>query len=158
MTLPEGRKPIKWADLTPKHSTWEAEAKALREQNTELALQVLASEGQAEEAYKEQQQAEARVLELEMENGIIRTDKHADAECIGHLERRVAELEAFAKECASYTCTCRGAYVGRKMVDPDCMAAEIGYLAQEVLGQPVTCRGVLATRERWALQKQEVAR
>lgn len=28
--LPEGRKPLTWADMTPKHSSWEAEAKALR--------------------------------------------------------------------------------------------------------------------------------
>ena len=28
--IPEGRKPLTWADMTPKHSSWEAEAKALR--------------------------------------------------------------------------------------------------------------------------------
>ena len=28
--IPEGRKPLTWKDLTPKHSSWEAEAKALR--------------------------------------------------------------------------------------------------------------------------------
>lgn len=40
-------------------STWEAEAKALRQQNAELALQVLAAEGQAEEAYQAQLSAES---------------------------------------------------------------------------------------------------
>ena len=28
--IPEGRKPLTWKDMTPKHSSWEAEAKALR--------------------------------------------------------------------------------------------------------------------------------
>lgn len=74
---------------------------------------------------------------------------------VEQLRARVQELEAFAKDCASYTCTCHEAYVGRQMVDPSCMAGEIGYEAQEVLGQPVTCRGILAARKRWSLQKQE---
>ena len=34
--IPEGRKPLTWNDLTPKHSSWEAEAKALRAENERL--------------------------------------------------------------------------------------------------------------------------
>ena len=33
---PEGRKPLTWKDMTPKHSSWEAEAKALRAENERL--------------------------------------------------------------------------------------------------------------------------
>jgi hypothetical protein len=86
MTLPEGRKPLLWSDmefakpvkanqfncLSGHPSTWEGEAKALREQNTELALQVLASDGQAAEAHEARLIAEdqtkalrARVAKLE---------------------------------------------------------------------------------------------
>lgn len=28
--IPEGRKPLTWKDMTPKHSSWEAECAALR--------------------------------------------------------------------------------------------------------------------------------
>ena len=34
--IPEGRKPLTWKDMTPKHSSWEAEAKALRAENERL--------------------------------------------------------------------------------------------------------------------------
>lgn len=34
--LPEGRKPLTWKDMTPRHSSWEAEAKALRAENERL--------------------------------------------------------------------------------------------------------------------------
>lgn len=34
--IPEGRKPLTWKDMTPKHSSWEAEAKALRVENERL--------------------------------------------------------------------------------------------------------------------------
>lgn len=64
--------------FTGPHSTWEAEAKALRDLNTELALQALASDGQAEEAHEARLIAEAeaktlraRVAELEE---ILRVD------------------------------------------------------------------------------------
>lgn len=49
--------------FTGPHSTWEAEAKALREKNL-----------------------------------ILRTNAHADAECIGNLDRRVAKLEAALRD------------------------------------------------------------
>ena len=84
--------------------------------------------------------------------GLARDAAEAEAKA---LRARVQKLEAFAKECASYTCICHEGFVGRQMVDPSCMAGEIGYEAQEVLGQPITCRGILAARERWALQKRE---
>ena len=154
MTYPEGREPLSWDDVMGvKHvshpSTWEAECAALREQNTELALQVLASGGQAEEAYQAQLSAESAASWANIKAEQAITEAKA-------LRARVQELEAFAKECASYTCTCHEGFVGRQMVNPSCMAGEIGYLAQEVLGQPITCRGILAARPRWAaLQKQE---
>ena len=40
--IPEGRKPLTWKDLTPKHSSWEAEAKALRAENKRLRAAHLA--------------------------------------------------------------------------------------------------------------------
>lgn len=70
-------------------STWEAEAKALREQNTELALQVLAAEGQAEEAYKAQQQAESVASWADIRANQAINEAKA-------LRARVAELEAVA--------------------------------------------------------------
>jgi hypothetical protein len=51
--------------LQDRPSRREDECKALHEQNTELALQVLASEGQAVEAYAEAKALRARVQELE---------------------------------------------------------------------------------------------
>lgn len=134
--------------FTGPHSTWESECRALKAQNRELTLQALASYGQASDAHQAQLK-----LQEELRWQAIRAQQAIDE--AKALRARVQELEAFATECASYTCTCREVYVGRQMVDPSCMAGEIGYLAQEVLGQPVTCRGILAARKRWALQKQE---
>lgn len=54
-----------------------------------------------------------RIAELEEEAGTVRTDKHADAECIGDLERengrlraRVMELEAALRVIESHRRKC----------------------------------------------------
>lgn len=60
MTYPEGRQPIEAQDMAKLHpSTWQQEVEQLQEKVTELAMLVLAAEGQAEEAYQAQLSAEA---------------------------------------------------------------------------------------------------
>jgi chromosome segregation ATPase len=59
----------------------------------DMALDCLAAQGQAEEAYQAQLAAEARIAELEVELKILRTEKHADAEAIGSLRDKLAEIE-----------------------------------------------------------------
>lgn len=71
--LPEGRKPLTWADL---------------------------GVGPQSQALDDRDAWRAKAEELAQENAILRTEKHADAECIGHLERRVQELDGWADRLA----------------------------------------------------------
>jgi hypothetical protein len=60
MTYPEGRTPLTSDDMAKMHpSTWQQECEMLQEKVTELAMLVLAAEGQAEEAYQAQLSAES---------------------------------------------------------------------------------------------------
>jgi chromosome segregation ATPase len=113
-SIPEGRKPLTDADMADltrrladtaieqselyqdaKRDAEEAEAYAaeLEAKLQDMALDCLAAQGQAEEAYQAQLVAEARIEELEVELKTLRTEKHADAEAIGSLRDKLAEIE-----------------------------------------------------------------
>ena len=106
MTLPEGRKPLLWSDmefakpvkanqfncLSGHPSTWEGEAKALREQNTELALQVLASDGQAAEAHEARLIAEDQAKALRRDYALMKTDRNNLRSLLDQAEANVDEL------------------------------------------------------------------
>lgn len=101
MTLPEGREPLLWRDLEFAEarghpSTWEIECKQLRAQNTELAMQLLAADSQAEEAYQAQLSAESLASWNE-----IRAQQAIDE--AKALRERVAELEAALTRIKNYT-------------------------------------------------------
>lgn len=106
MTLPEGRKPLLWSDmefakpvkanqfncLSGHPSTWEGEAKALREQNTELALQVLASDGQAADAHEARLIAEDQAKALRRDYALMKTDRNNLRSLLDQAEANVDEL------------------------------------------------------------------
>ena len=100
MTYPEGRQPLSLSQFQGPHydsqgrrilhshpSTWEAECEQLRAQNGELALQVLASDGQAAEAHTAQLKAQE-----ETRWQMIRAQQAIDE--AKALRERVAQLEA----------------------------------------------------------------
>ena len=73
---------------------------ALEAKLRDMALDCLAAQGQAAEnfqmyvdANEARIDAEARIEELEVELKTLRTEKHADAEAIGSLRDKLAEIE-----------------------------------------------------------------
>jgi hypothetical protein len=99
MTLPENRKPLSLSQFQGPHydsqgrrilhshpSTWAQKVEQLQEKVTELAMLVLATEGQAEEAYQAQLKAQE-----ETRWQMIRAQQAIDE--AKALRARVAELE-----------------------------------------------------------------
>ena len=64
------------------------------------------------------------------------------------LAARVVALEFALMEMSGYQCTCIDAFIGRGLVDPNCMAGEVGDDARKALGLPPTCKGRLAQTQR----------
>jgi len=105
MTYPQGRTPITADDMAKMHpSTWQQECEMLQEKVTELAMLVLAAEGQAEEAHEARliAEASAKVLRTNCLRLIEDRDRalawrNKDWQASQHnkaLQARVAELEA----------------------------------------------------------------
>ncbi|MEO9537245.1 MAG: hypothetical protein ABJL49_05580 [Parasphingorhabdus sp.] len=84
-----------------------------RDFNSQLAAQVSQElraqaerikglEGERDRQYQQNAEQIVRIAELESVNGILRTEKHADAEAIGPLLSALTEIRDWRKSCHEY--------------------------------------------------------